>query len=186
MRARAHYVLWLVLREILLLLHPVMPFVTAEIWQALPVPAGQKPTDIALEPYPQARPGCVRPDEARAMDFVQGVIVAVRTIKAELGISPTRKVRLLLHPADEAQARILEQNRVCIETLARLDKELAKLEKDMVDVNRKLRNESFVSRAPAEVVARERERAEKIADARDKLAVRRELFTEALAESREA
>lgn len=227
-RARAQYVLWLTLREILLLLHPIMPFVTAEVWQALPVPAGEAPTDIALEPYPPARPGCVRPDEARAMEFVQGVIVAVRTIKAELGISPTRKVRLLLHPADEAQARVLEHNRVCIETLARLeelvidadmpapkaaasavaggcqvivplagavdladelarlDKELAKLEKDMVDVNRKLRNESFVSRAPAEVVARERERAEKITDARDKLAARRELFTEALAESREA
>ena len=37
----AQYVLWTVLRELLLLLHPIVPFVTAEIWHALPVPAGQ-------------------------------------------------------------------------------------------------------------------------------------------------
>lgn len=160
------------------------------------------------------------------MEFVQGVIVAVRTIKAELGISPTRRVRLLLHPVDEAQCALLERNRVCLETLARLeelvidaavpapsaaasavtggcqvivplagsvdladelarlDKELAKLEKDMTDVNRKLHNESFVSRAPAEVVARERQRAATLTDARDKLASRRALFAEALKEDR--
>ena len=227
-RAQAQYVLWLVLREILLLLNPIMPFVTAEIWQALPVPLGEKPGDIALEPYPTARPACVRPKEARDMEFVQSVIVAVRTIKAELGISPTRKVHLLLHPADEAQAKLLEQNRVCIETLARLedlvidssqpapaaaasavaggcqvivplagavdladelarlDKELARLEKDMTEVNRKLRNESFVSRAPAQVVERERERAASIADASEKLTARRELFAQALADSKTA
>ena len=225
-RARAQYVLWLVLREILLLLHPMTPFVTAEIWQALPSPGGDERSDIALASYPPARPSCVRPKEAREMEFVQSVIVAVRTIKAELGISPTRKVRLLLHPADAAQAQLLEQNRVCIEALARLeelvidadepaptaaasavaggcqvivplagavdladelarlDKELSRLEKDMTEVNRKLRNESFVSRAPAEVVARERERSASLADASDKLAARRELFAKALAESR--
>ena len=37
----AQYVLWVVLRELLLLLHPIIPFVTAEIWNALPVPAGE-------------------------------------------------------------------------------------------------------------------------------------------------
>lgn len=53
--------------------------------------------------------------------------------------------------------------------LARLDKEIAKLEKDVVGVNMKLSNESFVSRAPADVVARERERAEKLLDAKEKM-----------------
>ena len=103
--------LWLVLRELLVLLHPIMPFVTAEIWRALPVSAGEQPTDLALEPYPPLRPGCVREREACRMELIQGVIVAVRTIKAELGISPGHKVSLLLHPVDEEQGALLEENR---------------------------------------------------------------------------
>ena len=66
--------------------------------------------------------------------------------------------------------------------LARLDKELTKLEKDVVGVNMKLSNESFVSRAPAEVVARERERAGQLLDAKAKLQALRARFAEALAE----
>ena len=223
-KAAAQYVLWLVLRELLLLLHPIMPFVTAEIWQALPAARGEKATDIALEPYPPLRPGCAREAEACRMELIQGVIVAVRTIKAELGISPGHKVSLLLHPANEAQAALLEENRSLILTLARLeslslgadaavpkasasavvqgcqvivplrgavdlngelarlDKELAKLEKDVVGVNMKLSNESFVSRAPAEVVAREKERSRQLLDAKAKLQALRARFAQALAE----
>lgn len=223
-REQARHVLWLALREILVLLHPLMPFVTAEIWSALPVPAGEQTTDIALEVYPQPRPRCVRPVEAARMEFVQGVIVAVRTIRAELGISPGQRISLLLRPADAAQGALLEENRQHVTTLARveslavdaalqtpkasasavvdgcqifvplkgtvdlngelarLDKELARLAKDMAAVNLKLMNESFVSRAPADVVARERERAEKLCDTRTKLEALRQRFAEALEE----
>ena len=66
--------------------------------------------------------------------------------------------------------------------LARLDKEIAKLEKDVIGVNMKLSNESFVSRAPADVVARERERAEKLLDAKEKMQALRARFAEALTE----
>ena len=162
------------------------------------------------------------------MELVQGVIVAVRTIKAELNISPAHKVSLLLHPTDEAQAALLEAGRAMIVTLARLedlsigtdlaapkasassvvsgcqvivplkgavdlngelarlDKELAKLEKDVAGVQAKLHNESFVSRAPAEVVARERERAEALLDNRAKLLALRERFREALKDDADA
>ena len=117
----AQRVLWVVLRELLLLLHPIIPFVTAEIWNALPVPAGEQPTDIALELYPAARPGCLHEAEAARMELVQGIIVAVRTIKAELNISPSHKVSLMLHPVDEAQAALLESCRQMMTTLARLE-----------------------------------------------------------------
>ena len=223
-KAEAQYVLWLALRELLVLLHPIVPFVTAEIWAALPVAAGKKATDIARELYPAARPACQRPVEAGRMELIQGIIVAVRTIKAELGISPSHKVSLMLHPVDAAQAELLEASSQCMTTLARLetltigadvhapkasasavvegcqvivplkgavdlngelarlDKEIAKLEKDVVGVNMKLSNESFVSRAPADVVARERERAEKLLDAKEKMQALRARFAEALNE----
>ena len=211
-------------RERRVLLHPSVPFVAAEIWAALPVAAGEKATDIARELYPAARPACQRPVEAGRMELIQGIIVAVRTIKAELGISPSHKVSLMLHPVDAAQAELLEASSQCMTTLARLetltigadvhapkasasavvegcqvivplkgavdlngelarlDKEIAKLEKDVVGVNMKLSNESFVSRAPADVVARERERAEKLLDAKEKMQALRARFAEALNE----
>ncbi|MBQ7457447.1 MAG: valine--tRNA ligase [Desulfovibrio sp.] len=118
---QAQFVLWTVLREILVLLHPIMPFVTAEIWDALPVCEGFEHYELAKAPYPPSRPSCVRPKEAAQMDFLQQVIVAVRTIKAELSISPGKKVRLLLQPADDEQVQLLEDNRELILTVARLE-----------------------------------------------------------------
>ena len=115
----AQYVLLLVLREILVLLHPIMPFVTAEIWAALP--GSDKYPELAKAGYPEARPQCKRPDEARAMEFLQEVIVSVRTIKAELNISPGKKVRLLLQPVDEAQKELLLSNQEVIMQVARLE-----------------------------------------------------------------
>ncbi len=222
-REPARYVLWLALREILVLLHPVMPFVTAEIWQALP--AGPDASrDIALELYPVAHPEASRPEKAREMEVIQSVIVAARTIKAELDISPSKKIALILHPDTDEQEKLLEANRQSIMTLARLEsltidrnvaapkasassvangcqvivplegavnlqdelarleKELAKINNDLVDANKKLHNESFTRRAPTDVVARERERAERLLDARTKLEARKHIFTEAMQE----
>ncbi|MDR3319671.1 MAG: valine--tRNA ligase [Desulfovibrio sp.] len=216
----ARYVLWLALREVLVLLHPVMPFVTAEIWQNLPT---ETPTDITAEAWPAARPDCVREDEALRMEFVQEAIVAVRTIKAELNIAPSHKVGLLLRPVDEAQSALLEASREMIMTLSRLgslqigaeihapkasasavvqgcqmimsingmidltsevtrlDKEIAKVEKDVMAAGKKLHNENFTSRAPAAVVQRERDHAAALQDAKANLLALKKRFTEALA-----
>ncbi len=220
-RQTAQYVLWVTLRELLTLLHPMMPFVTAEIWQALPEGSGQ---DLAREPYPQMRPACVRPEDASRMECIQEVIVAVRTIRAELGISPSVRLNVLLHPEDDAQAQVLESARQMIlslarleslrigadvqapkasafhvvrgcqvivplagavdleSELARLEKEMAKLEKERENVGRKLANESFVQRAPEDVVRKEKERAAQLTDALTKLSALKERFSEAMRE----
>ena len=215
----ARYVLWTVLRELLVLLHPVMPFVSAEIWRALPGGAGE---DIALERFPPMRPGCRKPEEAGRMAFLQEIITAVRTLRAELGIAPAKKPDCILRPADAAQGELLERNRHMIEALARLgtlrigrgvaipkasasgvaqgcevavplagavdpaaelarlDKELAALGKECAAVRMKLANPSFVERAPAAVVERERERERELADAGSKLEALRRRFADAM------
>ena len=221
-KAEAQYVLWTALREILLLLHPIMPFVTAEIWSALPRQAGSQPTDIALELYPPARPGCLKPDDAARMEWVQQVISSVRTIRAELNIAPSFKLTVLLRPADAAQAVLLESCREMLLTLARigdlhidasgeapkasasavaqgceiivhlsgavdfaaelarLEKELAKITKELTGLDMKLANQNFVSRAPADVVQRERDRVSELVVARDKLTTLQERFRSAM------
>ena len=215
----AQFVLWIALRETLVLLHPIMPFVSAEIWQALPGGAGG---DIALEPFPPLRPGCSKAEEAGRMEFMREAIVAVRTMRAELGISPGKRLACILRPADAAQRALLERNRQMIEVmarletldigqeldipkasassvvqgcevvvplvgavdlaseLARLDKELAGLGKELTAVEMKLANQAFVERAPADVVQRERERSQELADTRSKLEVLRQRFADAM------
>ena len=119
-KSEAQFVLWTALREILLLLHPITPFVTSEIWSALPQQQGQQPSDLALELYPPARPECLRPKDAARMDWVQQTISAVRTIRAELNIAPSYKLTVLLRPADAQQALLLKSCREMITTLARI------------------------------------------------------------------
>jgi len=117
-KAAAQHVLLTVLRETLTLLHPIMPFITSEIWAALPGNAG---TDLAVQPFPAARPGCVRAEDAARMELVQGVIGAVRTIRAELNIAPSLRLTALVRTANEHDRQVLEENRQMLLVLARLE-----------------------------------------------------------------
>lgn len=117
-KAAAQHVLLTVLRETLTLLHPIMPFITCEIWAALPGNAG---TDLAVQPFPAARPGCVRAEDAARMELVQGVIGAVRTIRAELNIAPSLRLTALVRTANEHDRQVLEENRQMLLVLARLE-----------------------------------------------------------------
>ncbi len=114
----ARAVLNTVLRETLVLLHPVMPFVTAEIWSALPGNAG---TDIAGQRYPASRSDCLNLEDAARMELIQGVIGAVRTIRAELNIAPSLRLGALVRPASDADRELLLAHAGVIKTLARLE-----------------------------------------------------------------
>ncbi|MDL2313588.1 valine--tRNA ligase [Desulfovibrio sp. OttesenSCG-928-C14] len=213
----ARFVLWTVLGETMVLLHPIMPFVTAQIWSALPGRAG---ADIAMEAAPAPRPGCLKPESVGNMTMIQEAIVAVRTIRAELNISPNLRLKALIRPQDEASGKILEAHRNMIETLARLDnleinaqasapklsagqvacgneiivpfegavdlaaekarldKEIAKIEKEKAMLSGKLSNPNYVEKAPADIVERDRQRVQELGLAATKLAGVRAKFEE--------
>ncbi len=216
----ARFALWTTLREILLLLHPLVPFISAEVWQAMP--GHEECPDIAVQPFPAARPGCSRPDDAGRMEMVQETISAVRTIRAELNIAPSLKLTAIVRPVDAEAAGVLESQREMLLVLARLDKltidgaaeaprvaasqvacgneiivplsgavdfaaetarlekELAKIDKEYAMIAGKLGNKNYVSRAPAEVVERDKARVAELADAKIKLASLKERFAEGL------
>ncbi len=117
-KAAAQSVLRTVLCETMILLHPVMPFVTAEIWQALPGNAG---TDIAEQAFPEERAACRKPDAARDMEMIQAAISAIRTIRAELGIAPTLRLAAIIRPSSDAAGAVMDAHRDMILFLARLD-----------------------------------------------------------------
>ncbi|THB66523.1 MAG: valine--tRNA ligase, partial [Desulfovibrio sp.] len=89
LKAQAQSCLWTVLKETLLLLHPIMPFVTQEIWDHLP---SMDEADIARAPFPEPIAARNNAEAATAMSLVQEVIVSVRNIRGELNIKPSLKL----------------------------------------------------------------------------------------------
>lgn len=182
--------------QALKLLHPFMPFVTEEIWQNL---AERKDGEsIMTSPFPSAAEKWIdRETEADGL-FMQNVVNAVRTIRGELDVPPSKEIYLILnfHNAEkekhlqkyESYLRRLTKTKevtllrdsqkprhsasavidnveiyIPLEGLINLDTERERIQKEIdrvrglyASTEKKLSNESFVSKAPKEVVDHER------------------------------
>ena len=98
------------------LLHPVMPFITEEIWQA--IYDGKPPSQsIALAAYPQSDEKQFDLNAETEMAILQDLIVSVRNLRAELKVEPKVKVPIELFAHDSQTKSMIEQNREAIERL---------------------------------------------------------------------
>ena len=91
-RESAQRVLLYVLTEILKLLHPFMPFITEEIWQALP----HEGEALMIAEYPKFRDELSFPEDETSFEMVMEAIKAVRARRAEMNVPPSRKSRLII------------------------------------------------------------------------------------------
>jgi valyl-tRNA synthetase len=103
------------------LLHPVMPFITEEIWQA--IYEGKPPLpSIALAPYPQADESQFDLAAETEMAILQDLIVSVRNLRAELKVEPKVKVPIEVFAPEGEIRTMIEQNRGAVERLAGVEK----------------------------------------------------------------
>src|SRR5580658_5242937 len=103
------------------LLHPVMPFITEEIWHA--IYEGQPPLkSIALAGYPQADEKQFNLTAETEMAILQDLIVNVRNLRAELKVEPKVKVPVEVFAPEPAIRAMIEQNRGAVERLANVEK----------------------------------------------------------------
>ena len=108
----------LVMQNVLVLLHPVMPFITEEIWQRVrPVSAAPS---IMRASFPESRPALVDLEAEAQMETIMGVIVAVRNIRGEMNVPPSVKVDVVCMCDQDSQFELLEGQRRTICDLARL------------------------------------------------------------------
>ena len=187
-------ILVFVLDQFLRLLHPIMPFVTEEIWQQI----GGQDKSIVVADYPRVNEAYQDSQVEAQMAQLMELIRAVRTIRNEMNTPLSKPVDLYIKVQDAAGQALLEANQAYIkrfcnpaqlvisqapehpeevvtqvlsfaeilmplkglikleDELARLEGEQAKLEKEVARIDGKLSNEKFVSRAPEQVVAEER------------------------------
>jgi len=188
-----------VLETTLRMAHPLMPFITEEIWQRIAPLAGVHGETIMLQSYPEADESKFDATAEADIEWLQGVILSIRNIRGEMNIPPSRALNVLLNNGSNEDQRRLSENSKSLSKLAklesiewagegelpmsatqlvgnmeilvpmadlidkeaeltRLSKEIDKLSKEIQRLDGKLSNANFVDRAPAEVVAKEREK----------------------------
>ncbi|MBT3144945.1 valine--tRNA ligase [Neptunomonas phycophila] len=109
-----------VLEVVLRLAHPIMPYITEEIWQQVKGLTGKEGDTIMLQPYPVADLS-KRDEQAESdIDWLKGVIVGIRNIRGEMNISPAKDLDILISNGSVEDQRRLEENRTFLTKLAKL------------------------------------------------------------------
>jgi len=110
-----------VLETILRLAHPVIPFITEEIWQRVKDLAGTTGDTIMTQAYPQADESLI--DHAAIVDieWLMSFVLGIRKIRSSMNIAPGKPLSVLLQNAGDSDKQRLEANRDFLLTLARLE-----------------------------------------------------------------
>ncbi len=198
-----------VLETVLRLAHPIIPFVTEQLWQTVAPLSGRKLNpagdSIMLQAYPE--PNLKKIDEQAEgwMHELKALTDACRNLRGEMQLSPATKVPLIVEGQDHARlsgfapylqalaklsqvevvaklpdspapVSVVNTTRLMLKVeidiaaeRERLTKEITRLEGEITKANAKLDNEGFVSRAPAQVVAQEKERVANFSATLEKL-----------------
>jgi len=197
-----------VLEKLLRLSHPIMPFITEEIWQTVAPLAGVQGETIMLQPYPNADDSQNDSGSVAEIDWVMSFILGVRRIRGEMNIAPGKPLPVLLQDVSDQDQQYLTSNQIYLQKLgriesitclgngetapesamalagnlkilipmaglidkaaelARLDKEIQKINNELPRAEGKLNNPAFVDKAPVDIIEKEKT---KLADLRSSL-----------------
>jgi valyl-tRNA synthetase len=220
-KAATQSVLWRVLRDTLILLHPIIPFVTEEIWHHMPGTNGS----IMKAAYPEYTGDPAVSEHNRQaeskMEILMNVITGIRNVRGEMNIAPSLSLQVMIQSEDEQTCKIIETHRDLVINLAklsaltvqttgqrpkssatavvnnasvfvdlegiidfaketqRLEKEIHKLAIELTKVGKKLDNEGFLSKAPADVIEKVREKQNVLLEKQQKLQMNLDRIKEA-------
>jgi valyl-tRNA synthetase len=205
-----------VLDGILRLAHPIMPFITEEIWQRAAPLVGSDGNTIMTQAYPESNTSLIDTNAIKEMEWVKNFILGIRKIRGEMNIAPGKPLPVLLQNGDDNDQQLLAKHQLLLTALARIEsiqwldttdiapesamalcgdmrilipmaglidkdaelarlgKEIEKREKELERSENKLQNPSFVDRAPAEVVDKERQKLADMCSALDNLRVQQD------------
>jgi valyl-tRNA synthetase len=186
-----------VLETVLRLAHPIMPFITEEIWQRVAPLAGVQGETIMLQSYPVSDDAQIDNDAIAETQWLMQFILGVRRIRGEMNLAPNKPLPVLLQnggatdqqnvathqsylqklariasitylrpdeTAPESAIALLGEMKILIPMaglidkaaeLARLDKEIQKISKELPRIEAKLANPGFVDKAPPDVLEKE-------------------------------
>ena len=106
-----------VLKKILLLLHPVSPFITEEIWSYL---KNESDDDIIISAWPKLSKDSIV-DDSETMSTLKEIVTSVRTIRSELNILPSKKIDVLISVNNTTDKKLFEDLKNTITALSKID-----------------------------------------------------------------
>lgn len=109
-----------VLEVIMRLCHPIMPYLTEEIWQSIKALAAVEGESIMLQSYPKPDLTAIDLDAEADIQWLKGVITGVRNIRGEMAISPATELSILISNGSETDQQRLNDNRTFLMKLASL------------------------------------------------------------------
>ena len=110
-----------VLETTLRMAHPLMPFITEEIWQQVKTLAGAEGDTIMLQPYPEADASKVDEQATNDIEWLKNVIIGIRNIRGEMNISPGKMLPVYFNNGSPQDKQRLENNQQFLSKLAKLD-----------------------------------------------------------------
>jgi valyl-tRNA synthetase len=90
-----------ILEICLRLLHPIMPFITEEIWQSIAALAGKAGKTIMLQPYPRINEAKKDPTAEQSLTWIKAIVSTIRSLRSEMEIAPGKRIPLLLAKGDQ-------------------------------------------------------------------------------------
>ena len=108
------------LEAILRLAHPIIPFITEELWQIVAPVAGLQGESISVTRYPESQPSKIDPDAIAHVERLKALVDACRNLRGELGVSPATRLPLLAVASQPEEATFLQQSAAILQALAKL------------------------------------------------------------------
>lgn len=184
------------LEYLLRLIHPIMPFISEEIWQALKPFIKRETSSIMEAPYPMPDSSPIDPRAQSKMNQLQAIVMAIRNIRSEMNVPPSKMIEVFYEPQAQTDKCLMAEFEPYLSHLAkvsqisvlngspppsattlahnlplhipladmidpvaeavRLDKAIQKLESTLTQSQNKLDNPTYLEKAPANVVEKER------------------------------
>ncbi len=110
-----------VLDEALRLLHPIMPFITEEIWQELKIKLELPSDSIMIAQFPEFNAKLVDGKSFKDMQWLQAAVLGVRQIRGEMNISPRKPLSIILENTSANDLSVLANNEALLKTMAQLE-----------------------------------------------------------------
>jgi len=110
-----------VLDSALRLLHPIMPFITEEIWQELKIKLELQSDSIMIAQFPEFNDSLVDEKSFKDMQWLQAAVLGVRQIRGEMNISPRKPLSIILENTSEYDLNVLASNEELLKTMAQLE-----------------------------------------------------------------
>jgi valyl-tRNA synthetase len=204
----AKYILLDVMQASMRLLHPIMPFITEEVWQGIKTQFPMEEEALIIALYPIADESMISNKISNEMSFIQETITAIRNLRKQINLNPGVEVEITVVTQDAGVDTLYKEYLGYLAKLAKvsnliftsdkpegaiaavvgsttlylsleglidmeaerekLNKQIEKLQKEFDGIERKLGNESFISRAKPEVVEKEKEKYNEVKEKLDK------------------